>query len=410
MKILVGNVGSTSVKTKLITYDDRGISEISGEADLSNIHDTTPSTFKSLVGKTHATDRLVNIQGLSQAISYLLDWYTEVKLIQSNNGITAMGFKCVMGETNGANLLTREILAEMKMYGFVAPAHNLPYLEAIDEFRKVIDVPMVGVFEPSFHYTLPDFRKELGLPPQWKKIGIRKLGFHGASHRYLSARAYQLLGNELGKVITVHLGGSSSICAILDGKSVDIDQHFSPNSGLLQGTRVGDTDATAVLFAMDKLKLSVGETQEMLSHSSGLKAMAGLGTDDVKTIETAAQAGNKQAKIALDFYTDGIRKHIAASASVLGGIDMVIFSGGTGQHSAYIRERCLNHMEFMGIEIDLTKNQLVMNEGMISDPAKSKVKVWVVPTNEEIVVGHFTRLVVEKGRDMLPEEMVFKLH
>jgi acetate kinase len=321
-----------------------------------------------------------------------------------------MGFKCVMGITNGANLLTPEILAEMEKFGFVAPAHNLPYLEAISEFKKVIDIPMVGVFEPSFHYSVPDYRRCLGLPRKWEALGVNKLGFHGASHRYLSASAYKLLRSDKGRVITVHLGGSSSICAVKDGESVDIDQHFSPNSGLLQGTRVGDADVTAVLFAMKHLDISIDQAQEELSYNSGLKGVADIGTEDFRSIRKEANNGNKRAKMALQLYIDGVKKHIGASATVLGGVDCIVFGGGIGENDPQIREQCLENMEFMGIFINKSSNRQVQGKtALISDESHSEVKVYVVPTNEELVVGYFTKKVVQKGRDLAPHEMNFIL-
>jgi len=410
MNILVGNVGSTSLKSKLFRFDDCGGAEFLGEANIDRIKSNEISTFSYRLGREEKQKKTLEICGLKNGIEFLLQWYLSNNLIANFLDVSAMGFKCVMGETNGANFLTPQILGEMKKFGFVAPAHNLPYIEAIDVFKSVLDVPMVGVFEPSFHYSLPTYKSYLGIPWEWHSLGIKKLGFHGASHRYLSAAAYQLLGFSRGKIITVHLGGSSSICAVCDGISVDINQRFSPNSGLLQGTRVGDTDVTAVLYAMEELELSIVEAQDMLSHDSGLKSMAGLDTEDCKTIEEAAKDGNTRAQMTLDLYVDGIRKDIAGFATVLGGVDCIVFSGGTGENSSYIREKCLENMEFMGVVIDLESNEQTRGtQALISDEIKSKVKVFVVPTNEELVVASFTKCVVEKGRDLLPEEMVFTL-
>jgi acetate kinase len=409
MIILIGNIGSTSLKSKLLKFDQSDFPEFLGEANLDRINSDGDSTFSTCIGSQAIVKDVVQLSGIKNGIQFILDWYIRNNIISSYGDIDAMGFKCVMGITNGANLLTPEILAEMNKFGFIAPAHNLPYIKAIDEFKKVLNVPMIGIFEPSFHYSLPEFKRFLGIPWEWNSLGIKKLGFHGASHRYLSAMAYQLLGRKTGKVITVHLGGSSSVCAVLDGKSVDIDQHFSPNSGLLQGTRIGDADVSAVLFAMHELGISVIEAQDMLSHKSGLKSMAGLGTEDCRTIEQAALQGNNRAQMTLDLYVDGIRKHIGAFATVLGGVDCIVFSGGTGENSQYIRELCLQNMEFMGIVLDPERNQRTKGgQAMISDE-KSKVKVYVVSTNEELVVAQFTKQVLEKGRDLLPEEMEFSL-
>lgn len=408
MIILVGNVGSTSLKSKLLRVIDQKNFEVLGEANLDNIKSKSVSNFTSAIAGNPKISEIVNVCGLKNAIQFILNWYVDNKVITDWNSISAMGFKCVMGVSNGANFLTPKILHEMKQFGFVAPAHNLPYLEAIDEFRKVIDISMVGVFEPSFHYTVSEYRKCLGLPFEWHEKGIKKLGFHGATHRFLSARAYQLLGKNDGRAISVHLGGSSSICAVKDGRSVDIDQHFTPNSGLLQGTRIGDTDVSAVLFAMKEYGLSIDEVQEQLSNNSGLKGVTGIGTEDFRLIEQAATEGNKRAQMAIQLYIDGIRKHIASMATVLGGIDCIVFGGGIGENNPAVREKCLKDMEFMGIHLDYAVNRNTCGtEAQIADTKNSKVKIYVIPTNEEIVVAYFTKMVLEKNRDLMPEEMEF---
>jgi acetate kinase len=409
MNILVCNVGSTSLKSKLFVFGAEGEAAPSGEANIDRINSNEISTFSYRVGNGEKQKKQLEISGLKNGIEFLLRWYSENEIFSYSLGIDAIGFKCVMGKTNGANLLTPAIIDEMGKYGFVAPAHNLPYIEAIEIFKSVIDVPLVGVFEPSFHYSLPDYKRYLGIPWEWHSLGIKKLGFHGASHRYLGAAANKMFGLKNGKIITLHLGGSSSICAIRNGLSVDINQQFSPNSGLLQGKRVGDTDVTSVLFAMNELGISVVEAQDMLSFGSGLKSMAGLGTEDCKTIEEAAKNGNERAQMALDLYIDGIRKDIGGFATVLGGVDCIVFSGGTGENSPYIREKCMENLDYMGIVLDGDLNSKTIGKsGIISDINQSKVKIGVIPTNEELVVAGFTRQVVEKGRDLLPHEMQFQ--
>jgi acetate kinase len=409
MNILVCNVGSTSLKSKLFVFSAEGEAEPAGEANIDRINSNEISTFSYRVGNGEKQKKPLEISGLKNGIEFLLRWYSENEIFSDSLGIDAIGFKCVMGKTNGANLLTPAIIDEMRKYGFVAPAHNLPYIEAIEIFKSVIDVPLVGVFEPSFHYSLPDYKRYLGIPWEWHSLGIKKLGFHGASHRYLDAAASKMFGLKNGKIITLHLGGSSSICAIRNGLSVDINQQFSPNSGLLQGTRVGDTDVTSVLFAMNELGISVVEAQDMLSFGSGLKSMAGLGTEDCKTIEEAAKNGNERAQMSLDLYIDGIRKDIGGFATVLGGVDCIVFSGGTGENSPYIREKCLENLDFMGIVLDDELNRKTIGKGaIISDIKKSRVKISVIPTNEELVVAGFTKQVVEMGRDLLPHEMQFQ--
>ena len=413
MIIGIGNVGSTSLKSKIIDINNKNEIKVLGEANLDKIKSRGVSNFTHRVGDGELNKDEVRIAGFDNGIKYILKWFVKSGVISSPQDIEAMGFKCVLGEKNGANILSPRILEEMDRYLFVAPVHNKPYIETIGVFNRILDVPMVGVFEPSFYWTIPEYRKVLGLPWEWeKKAGIKKHGFHGSSHRYMAAMAYKLMGTENMNLITIHLGGSSSITAVKNGEAVDTSMSFSPNSGLLQGTRIGDIDGTALLFAMKKLGLSVDRAQEEVSNNAGLLGIAGIGTDDMREIIEAADKENERAKIAVDLFVDGIRKYIGAFSTVMGSIDCVIFGGGIGEKSPLIRERCLENMDYMGIRLDLARNKELNGQlGIISSDYSviSKAKIYIVPTNEELVVAHFTKKVVEKGRDLTPEEMIFRL-
>jgi len=413
MIIGIGNVGSTSLKSKIIDIDNQNNIKTLGQANLDKIKTEGQSNFSHSVGDQDTQKEVVEVCGFENGIKLILDWYVANGVIGKPQDIEAMGFKTILGVKNGANMLTPETLSEMKKYAFVAPVHNIPYIETIGIFNEILDVPMVGVFEPSFHYSIPEFRRYSGFPWEWyQQLGIKKNGFHGSSHRYLSAKAYQLEGTEDIRLVTIHLGGSSSMTALAGGKSVDTSMNFSPNSGLLQGTRVGDADATALLYAMKELNLTVEETQDQISNNAGLKGTAGIGTDDMREILSAAEQGNERAKLAVDLYVDGIRKYIGSFATVLGGLDIMVFGGGIGEGNAYMRERILEGLEFMGIKLDLSKNKEVNGQlGLISSDYSidSKVKVYIIPTNEEVVVANFTKKVVELGRDLKPEEMLFRL-
>jgi len=413
MIIGIGNVGSTSFKSKIIDINEKNEIKFLGQANLDKVKSSGESNFTHNVGDGPVQKETVNIFGFEAAIKVALDWYIKNGVICKPKDIEAMGFKCVLGETNGANKLTPGILAEMQRYAFVAPAHNIPYIESIGIFNNILNVPMVGVFEPSFHYSIPEFRRNIGFPWDWyENLGIKKFGFHGSSHRYLSAMAFKLMGTENIKLLTVHLGGSSSICAVKNGKSIDTSMSFSPNSGLLQGTRVGDIDGYGLLFAMKELGLSIDQAQDELTKNSGLKGTAGIGTEDFRDILAAVENGNRRAKIAVELYIDGIRKYVGAFGTVMGGIDCIVFGGGIGERSDYARQRILENMEYMGIKIDLQKNKEINGkQGLISSDysIESRAKVFIVPTNEEIVVAYFTRKVVEEGRDLTPEEMLFRL-
>jgi len=412
MIIGIGNVGSTSLKSKIIDINNKNKINVLGEANLDKIKSKGKSNFVHSIGGESSSREVINIVGFEAGIKLILSWYVKNGVIGNPEDIEAMGFKCVLGEKNGANMLNRQILDEMKKYVFVAPVHNIPYIKTIGEFKKILNIPMVGVFEPSFHYSIPEYRKISGLPWEWyEKLGIKKNGFHGSSHRYMSAAAFKLEGTDKIRLLTIHLGGSSSISAIKDGKSIDNSFSFSTNSGLLQGTRVGDIDGTALLFAMKELRLSIEEAQSEISDNAGLYGTAGIGTDDLREILKAADSGNRRARLAIDLFVDGIRKYIGSFSTVMGGIDCIVFGGGIGEKGALIRRMCLEDMEYMGVKLDLDKNnELNGKQGLISaDSAESKVKIYIIPTNEEVVVAYFTKRVIEEGRDLTPEEMTFRL-
>jgi acetate kinase len=411
MNIIIGNIGTTSLKTKIISIKNNNEIETLGEANLDKIKDTGESNFTHSIGKGSTIKDMVDITGYESGIKFLLDFYIKNEVIQKLQDIEAVGFKCILGEKNGANLLNKEMIAELERFQFVAPSHNIPYIEAIGHFKKILgDIPMVSIFEPSFHYSIPEHRRILGSPWEWyEKLGIRKHGFHGASHRYLSAMAFKLYKTEKINLITVHLGGSSSISAVKNGMSVDTSFNFSPNSGLLQGTRVGDMDGTALLFAMKELDLTIEDAQKEISENSGLKETAGIGTEDMRAILDAADNGNNRAKLAVDNYIYGIRKYIGSFSAVLEGIDCIVFGGGIGEKGIQIRQKCLEGMEYLGLKLDPDRNNdMNGRQGLISSD-DSNVRAYIVPTNEELVVAYFTKKVVEKRRDLNPEEMIFRL-
>jgi acetate kinase len=411
MIIGIGNVGSTSFKSKIVDIDDKNNIIILGEANLDRIKMPGESNFVHRDRSGEKGEEKVDVFGFETGLRLLLNWYIDSGVISSLEDIEALGFKCVLGVKNGANNLTPEVLEEMRRFAFVAPAHNMPYVETIGEFKKVFkEIPLVGVFEPSFHYSIPEHRRVLGVPWSWHQdLGIKKNGFHGSSHRYITAKVIQLMGTEKFRLVSAHLGGSSSLAAVKDGLSVDTSMLFSPQGGVLQGSRIGDADVYGVLYAMEKLNLSISQASEELSKNAGLKGIAGIGSDELKDISDAAKAGNKRAKIALDAFIYGVKKYIGSLATVLEGFDVLAFAGGIGEKGIDIRWEICRGLEFMGIELDEEKNRAVFGvEGLISSP-RSKVNVYVIPTNEEVVVAYFTKKVVEEGRDLTPSDMVFRL-
>jgi acetate kinase len=412
MIIAIGNIGSTSLKSKILDINDKNEIKTLGEANLDKIKSEGESNFTHKIGNGESIKETINVMGFKNGIKLIFDWYIENGVISKYKDIEAVGFKTILGETNGANLLTPAILDEMKRFAFVAPVHNLPYLEAIEEFKKVLgdSIPLVGVFEPSFHYSIPEYRRMLGFPWKWyEELGIKQNGFHGSSHRYMSALVYKLEGTDKLKLITVHLGGSSSICAHKNGKSVDVSMKFSTDSGLLQGTRIGDCDGIGLLFAMKSLGLSVEEAQKEISANAGLKGMAGIGTDDYREIYAAGLAGNERCNATVSAFIDGVRKYIGAFSAILGGIDVIAFGGGIAEKGKDTRNRILENMEYMGVRVDSAKNEDFNGKQALISAADSKVRLYITPTNEEIVVAYFVKKVVETGRDLKPGEMTFRL-
>ena len=282
-----------------------------------------------------------------------------------------------------------------------------------EEFKRILNVPMVGIFEPSFHYSIPEFRRLLGLPWSWyKKLGIKKNGSSSIPHQYLAAMAYKLERTEKINLLTIYLGERNSICAVKDGESIDTSMSFSPGSGLLQRKGVGDIDGAALLFAMNELGLSAVDALDEISNNAGLIATAGIETDDFKDILDAAKKGNKRADLAVNLYIDGIRKYIGALSTVLGNVDCIVFGGEIGEKSVYVREKCLENMDYMGIRLDLARNKELNGElGLISSDYSvvSKTKIYIVPTDAEMVVAYFTKKVIGKAKDLAPEDMIFRL-
>ncbi len=392
MHILVANVGSTSFKYKLFDMADEAILaegriERVGEASSPALHRVRgEEVFR---GEVPAPDYPSAIRN---ALTYV------ERAIGDLSGLSAVGFKTVhlRGEP-GAHLLTEEVLSRMEEYNFVAPAHNPPYIRAIRIFRELLpDVPLVGLFEPAFHRTMPDYAYIYGVPYRWyEKHGIRRYGFHGASHRYISERVPEMLGvsGEGLRLISCHLGGSSSVCAVLGGKSVDTSMGFSPQEGVLNATRTGDVDVFAVLYVMEREGLSPAQMAEVLCRQGGLLGISGI-SGDVRDLEEAAEAGDRRASLALEAFCYGVKKYIGAYAAALGGLDVLAFAGGIGERGWKVRERICRGLEFLGVRLDPERNRKLEGEGTISEDG-SPVEVLVVRTNEELIVARETLRVVE---------------
>jgi acetate kinase len=368
MNVLVANLGSTSFKFKVL--------------------DSTENFAEVARG---GYERIGQPSGEYKTHADVID----VILKQLPKPPDAIGFKAVHGgPIDGAVRVDPHVIETMQQFADVAPAHNPVYIAAMNAFRERLpDVPQVAAFETAFHSTIPEYRKVYAIPWEWtSELGIKRYGFHGASHRYVSERVKALQPNAR-KVITCHLGGSSSVTAVLDGKSIATSMGLTPQTGMPQNNRVGDFDPFALL-KLTRQGLSVEDVLIKLGKESGLLGISGV-SNDMRDIEKAAAGGNARAQLAIDAFVDSVRSYIGQYFVVLGGIDAIAFTGGIGENGAMIRERICDKLDFVGVALDRERNKVRGKEAKISRDG-IKAQVWVVPTNEELVVGRQTVEVLEK--------------
>jgi acetate kinase len=331
------------------------------------------------------------------ALSLLTD--SQHGCLQQLSEISGVGFKTVhAGDVKGSTLLTEDVLAKMEEYTPVVPAHNPPYVRAVRIFQELLpNAPLVGVFEPHFHVTMPEYATIYGIPYAWTtQFGIKRYGFHGASHHYVSERVPQRLGapSESLKIISCHLGGSSSICAINGGKSVDTSMGFSAQSGLFMARRSGDFDLFAIPFLQSK-GLTLEEIFDGLSRNGGLFGVSGV-SEDMRDLEAAAAQGNARAQLAIDAFVYGVKKFIGSYVAVLNGLDVLAFTGGMGERGANVRARICRDLDHLGIRIDDDLNAACFGKEGIISPNDARVKVVVILANEEIIVARETVAVISK--------------
>jgi acetate kinase len=322
------------------------------------------------------------------------------KPLASLSQIDAVGFKAVhAGPLNAPQIIDDAFLAAMEDFCFFAPAHNPPYIAAIKAFREVMpDVPLVAVMEPFPYRFMDEAATTYAVPYEWwSDYGVRRYGFHGASHRAASERVRALLGRDNVRHISCHLGGSSSVAAFQNAVAIDTSFGSSPQSGLPQNNRVGDIDVFAVLHMMKKLSLGPEQMAALLGSKSGLAGISGT-SGDIRDLDEAAAKGDKRSRLALDVFVYAIRHYLGAFLLELGGVDAITFSGGIGENSKEIRVAVLRKLSGFGIEIDEARNNSIKSEGLISAEG-SAAKVFVVPANEEIVVARETVAVVTRARE-----------
>jgi acetate kinase len=393
MKILVINCGSSSLKYQLFDMDGeqvlaKGLVERIG-IDGSRIKHTKTGQ-DPVVTETPIPDHK---EGIRLVIEALLDKSHGV--LSSLDELSAVGHRVVhAGEKFATSVrLDSKVMDALKECVPLAPLHNPANIMGIEAVTEALPhVPQVGVFDTAFHQTMPENAFIYGVPyGYYEKYGVRRYGFHGTSHYYVSKRAAEILGRPLEKlkIITCHLGNGSSITAVKEGKSVDTSMGFTPLAGVLMGTRCGDIDPALVAFIAEVEKLSVKDVDSMLNKKAGVLGISGI-SSDLRDVEDAAKRGEPRSKLALQVLSYGIKKYIGAYAAAMGGLDAVVFTAGVGENSSTVRAMTCEGLEFLGIEIDGGKNNVRGKEAVISTDA-SKVKVLVVPTDEELVIARDTQ-------------------
>ena len=398
MNILVINCGSSSLKFQLIDSETekciaKGLCERIG-IEGSQI------TYTPDGGEKEQT--VTPMPDHTEAIRLVLEALTNEKtgVVKSLDEIGAVGHRIVHGgeKFSESVLLTQEVLDAFTACNDLAPLHNPANLKGVNAISAILpDVPQIGVFDTAFHQTMPDYAYLYAVPYElYKKYGVRRYGFHGTSHRYVSKRVCEFLGvqPEGKRIITCHIGNGGSISAIKDGKCMDTSMGLTPLEGLMMGTRSGDIDAGAVTFIMEKEGLDANGVSNLLNKKSGVMGIFGE-SSDMRDLENAVAAGNPRAILAEKMYFYRIKKYVGAYAAALGGVDIIVFTGGVGENQCNCRSEVCEGLEFMGVKVDLEKNKVRGEEAVISTD-DSKVKVVVIPTDEELMIASDTMAILNK--------------
>ncbi|MCR4606463.1 MAG: acetate kinase [Oscillospiraceae bacterium] len=397
MKVLVINAGSSSLKYQLIDMDTEKVMA-KGLCERIGIDGHLKHT--PLVGDKPVYNEDISLPTHSEAISAVIDKLTsaEYGVVASMKEIDAVGHRVVHGGEKFASsvLITDEVMKAIEECTPFAPLHNPANITGINACKAVMgDVPMVAVFDTAFHQSMPSKAYMYALPYKYyKDDGIRRYGFHGTSHRYVSGRCAELMGRPIEelKIISCHMGNGSSIAAVKYGKSVDTSMGFTPLSGLPMGTRGGDVDAGALQFIMNKYGLSIDEMLNIMNKKSGVLGISGV-SSDFRDLDSASAEGNKRAALALEMFQYWVAKVAGSYAAAMNGVDAIVFTAGVGENSADTRKGITEYFGYLGVEIDDEANKKRGEDIMISTP-DSKVKVFVIPTNEELVIARDTKEIV----------------
>ena len=395
MNILICNVGSTSLKYQLFDMDAGEKVLCAGGAERVGAKISLFYHKNNLNGD--AVNREMVFPTHREAISAMLEQLLN-GCIASLNQISCVGFKVVHAKgVTGVQYLTEDVLQAMADFNSVAPAHNPPYIAAIRQFKNLMpDTPMIGSFETAFHANMPPEAYLYSIPLELsKKHAIRRYGFHGASLEYLSTWTAEKMGRKDLKLVCCHLGGSGSLCAVKDGISIDTTMGMGLQCGVLQNNRIGDIDPYIIFHLVEECGMELGEVKTMLQSKSGLYGLSGGVSNDLRDIQEAAKNGNEDCQNALKAYAYGIKKYIGAYAAAMGGLDGIVFGGGIGRKSDIIRAMSLEGLEFLGVQVDEDKNRNAHGGDDISKDG-APVRIFVVDTNEEIVVARKAKALLEQ--------------
>lgn len=398
MKILVLNCGSSSVKYKLIDMQSK--EELgSGAVEKIGMKGSFLKHVRRDGQKVVCKGEVLEHQ---LAIEYILGILTSEKhgAIASLEEITAVGHRVVHGgeKFNSSVLITDEVIEKIVECIDIAPLHNPPNLAGIYAINELLpSVPQVAVFDTAFHQTMPEHAYMYGIPYSlYKKYGIRRYGFHGTSHRYVSKRACEFLGLDYNstKVICAHIGNGASVTAIENGKSIDTSMGFTPIEGLMMGTRSGDVDLGVVTFLMEKEMIGASAVSALFNKHSGVLGITGL-SSDMRDVENAINEGNHRAKLALDMYEYRIKKYIGSYITAMNGVDVIVFTGGVGENQTRTRQYVADSLGFMGVKMDNELNGKTRGKEMLLSTPESTVKVVVIPTDEEFMIASDTLEILE---------------
>ena len=389
MKIMALNSGGSSIKYEL--YEIEKEQEISlGRGAIKQLYRDDSLWEHKINGKIFQTSipQCSHEQGLKTIINNIVEYGP----LNDLKELKAIGIKCINGgnRVNSTSLIDFQVISALQELESVTPVHNSPTLLTIDIFQRFLpQVPLVGVFETTFHQSIPSAHYTYGLPFELcQKHGIFKFGFHGNSHRYISEKISQLT-TASSRVISCHLGSGSSICAIQDGKSLDISSGFTPQSGIIMSSRPGDFDPQVITYLQEKEKMSYSAINELLVKKSGLLGISGLSTE-IWELEKAAKEGNERALLTIEVFVYQVKKYIGSFIALMNGLDALVFTGGIGENDSFVREKICHNLDQVGIVIDSQKNRS-------NDPLPksihnntSQVEVWVIPTNEELMIARET--------------------